>query len=111
MTLRKSVWGSDDVTGTDVGEALRDLDTRQRQTPLQNTIEGVFTYAPPFYLHSKTQPSEVVCVRARPDKGPGVVSAGQVEWDWKGAKGVRVNSVVGLTLGGRYRLTFRLVVS
>lgn len=109
MTLRKAIWGADSVTGTDVGEALRDLDTRQRQIPQQSTVEGVFTYAPPFFLRAKTPPSEVVLVRAQPAKGPGAIATGMLDWDWKGTKGVRVNSVVGLTFGGRYLLSFSLV--
>jgi len=109
MTLRKAVWGHDSVTGTDVGEALRDLDTRQQQSPVQKTVEGTFTYAPPFFLRSKNAPSEVVLVRAQPVKQPGLVATGMLDWEWKGTQGVRVNSVVGLTLGGRYLLTFRLV--
>jgi hypothetical protein len=111
MTLRKSVWGEGSVTGTDVGEALRDLDHRQRNTPLQTTVEGVFVYAPPFYLRSKNRPSEVVLVRAQAPKGDGVISTGSIGWEWKSERGVKINSVVGLTLGGRYRLSFRLVTN
>ena len=109
MTLRKSIWEGETTSGRDVGEALRDLDTQLRQTPLQSTVEGVFTYAPPFFLRAKTSPREVVLVRAQPAKGPGLIATGMLDWDWKGSQGVRINSVVGLTAGGRYLLTFRLV--
>jgi hypothetical protein len=111
VTLRKAVWGSGSVTGTDVGEALRDLDHRQRDTPLQTTVDGIFVYAPPFFLRSKVPPSEVVLVRAQPPKGPGAISTGSIGWEWKSGQGVKINSVVGLTLGGRYRLSFRLVTN
>lgn len=109
MTLRKSIWGNSNVSGRDVGEALRDHDETLRALPASSTIEGVFTYAPPFFLRAKTSPNEVVLVRAQPAKGPGLIATGMLDWDWKGAQGVRINSVTGLTAGGRYLLTFRLV--
>jgi hypothetical protein len=109
VTLRKSIWEKDSVDGRDVGEALRDHDETLRKIPTSYDIEAVFTYAPPFYLRAKFNPSDVVLVRARPDKGPGVISTGSVSWEWKSARGIQVNSIVGLTAGGRYLLTFRVV--
>lgn len=109
MTLRKSIWGKDHVDGRDVGEALRDHDQTLRSIPKSYDIEAVFTYAPPFYLRAQTNPSDVVLVRARPDKGPGSIATGIVGWEWKSSRGVQINSIQGLTPGGRYLLTFRVV--
>lgn len=109
MTLRKSIWAGENATGRDVGEALRDHDETLRGLPRTLRVEGTFTYAPPFYLRAKAPPRQVNLTRARPDKGPGLISSGMVEWDWSAKSGVRVKAIAGLTLGTRYLLTFELV--
>jgi len=89
---------------------MRDISTRQRETPSIVRREGLFTYAPPFYLRSATNPTSVTVVRAREDKRPGLVSTGMVAWSYSPDRGgVQIESIAGLTAGGRYLLTFELV--
>lgn len=108
-SLRRSLWGDDEIRPQEVGEALRDLWTAFRgQTVVTPVVLENFVWVVPFFIAHDRIPAAVILGRAKLAQLPGSAAGGFVGWTWT-TQGIQIDSASGLTVGTTYDLAFVVI--
>lgn len=93
----------------DMWEALRDLyQAFKGLLEIQIKRADSVVWAVPYYISADHLPDAVVLVRCRVAKQPVTVDVGAVDWTYTGTQ-IRVDGIVGLTIGTSYDLVFQVI--
>jgi hypothetical protein len=107
-SLRKGIWDRDKVSSTDVGEAMRDIDTRVRN--MQSIDVRVYqsqVWSVPFDIdtHGLTPAAIIVGLFREPGGQIPVTLNDTPNWVMFNNQ-VRISTIAGAVVGTRYDMTF-----
>lgn len=110
--VRKETWDGEQVKPADLSELVRDLAAKFLTISPRKTLEFEALYSEPMWIAFERNPAGVTCLRVRiaKDQEAVVLSGAAVHWVFDGARGIKVNSIDGMTPGGTsYLFTFEVV--
>jgi hypothetical protein len=111
-SIRNSVLGGDNISATNFGETIRDMDNARRQQLRLEKIEVTMVYNPPLSIRAPFVPSAVIVGTCRVSKDTTYVAGVSADWSFVGEE-LRINKLfnasASLGLGVNFDLTFILI--